>query len=113
MDDKQYSKEDKERLVSILSYFLVGIIWFFLDINIQKNNFVKFHVKQAIVLIIVSLIVSVIFDFFIFIPILGIILSYIASLLFFILGIIGIYNAALLKEKELPIIGTYASFLKF
>ena len=105
--------KDKEILVSILAYFIIGIVWFFIDSRIQNSNFIKFHVKQAIVLFIADLLLSVVIDFISYVPILGIILSYIAYLLMLVLVIIGIFNALLFKENEIPLIGTYSSYLKF
>ena len=113
MNNQNYSIKDKEKLVSILAYLVIGIIWFFLDTNIQKSPLVKFHTKQAIILILASLFISVILDFLIFIPILGIILTNIAYLFFFVLSLIGMLNAYSSKQKELPLIGQYSSYLKF
>jgi len=113
MNNKDKTFNDKERLVSILCYFIVGIVWFFIDSSIQNSSFIKFHVKQAIVLFITDLLLSVVMDFLYYIPILGLILSYIAYLLMLILVIIGIFNALSLKEKELPLIGRYSAYLKF
>jgi uncharacterized membrane protein len=113
MPNKDNIFSDKEILVSILTYFIIGIVWFFVDNRIQDSSFIKFHVKQAIVLFIADLLLSVIIDFIYYIPILGSILSDIAYILMLILVIIGIFNALSSKQKELPLIGKYSSYLKF
>ena len=63
---------------AILAYILIGIIWFFVDDKMKKNKFVKFHVKQALVLLVVSIILSII----------GAILTSIYVALFFTGGIV-------------------------
>jgi hypothetical protein len=43
-------KEFENKLaVSILAYLLIGIIWYFVDEDAKKDEFVKFHVQQGIV----------------------------------------------------------------
>ncbi len=101
---------DNGKLAAILAYLLVGIIWFFADEKLKKNEFAKFHVKQALVLLIVSVCGSIILGF---IPILGWIVLPFFSIASFAFCVIGIINAAQNEKKELPFIGTYAKKLKF
>lgn len=117
------SKDHKqEKLVAALTYVLVGIIWFFLDEDIKKSGLVKFHVKQALNLLIVSIGVSIVFSFLssilLFIPIIGWFLILVGapslSLASLILAIIGIVNGANGKEKAVPLVGQLADkYLKF
>ena len=93
------------RLCAILAYFLLGIVWYFVDEKIKKNEFAKFHVKQAIVLIAVSFIGSI-----------GLGMTFVLAWLIpfyqmaiFVLVVIGIYNAYSGEKKELPIIGQFSS----
>lgn len=124
---KEENKNNKgvsnERLCAILSYLLVGVIWYFIDKNLMKSKFVKFHVKQGIVFLIADVLY-------------GIVLNIIASIVFSITGVsgatfglmgsfqlltlipvvflvIGIINAANGNERELPIIGKFARKLEF
>jgi uncharacterized membrane protein len=113
------------KVCAILSYLLVGIIWYFADDKMRKNNFAKFHAKQGLILLIVSIILSIavsilsaIFTPLLFMGGLGIIwiisiIWYAVSLVLFVLWLIGIIAAATGKEKSLPIIGGFAKSLKF
>jgi uncharacterized membrane protein len=88
----------------------------------KKSSFAKFHAKQGIVLIIASIIYSIALQIIlgvIIIPLLfaglwiglGIFgLLYYVPLIWMIIGIINALNG---KEKELPIIGKYASKFGF
>ncbi len=70
----------------------------------KNDAFVKFHIKQGLVLIIASIAVSIINV----IPVIGQIISIVGGLVVFILWIMGIINAVGGQEKPLPIIGQYA-----
>ena len=37
-----------EKLVAILAYFLVGIIWYFADENMKNSSLAKFHTKKIL-----------------------------------------------------------------
>jgi uncharacterized membrane protein len=110
------------KLCALLSYLLVGIIWFFADDKMRKNGFVKFHVKQGIVLTVAAIVVSIIERILISIfwgsfffggwGLLGTIF-WIVWLGFLVLLILGIVNSLNGKEKQLPIIGGFASKLTF
>jgi len=112
-----------EKLCAILSYLLIGVIWYFADDKMKQSSFAKFHAKQGIVLIIAevlySIVLSIIFSI-LFVPFLlsglffGVIAIYrILQIIPLIFLIIGIVNAANDKEKELPIIGKFANKLTF
>ena len=111
-------KQDNSRLCAILSYFIVGIIWFFADDKLRGNNSLKFHVKQALNLLIVCVVISVAMKIImfgvLFFAILFLPLYYIISLTLFILWILGIINAAADKEKPIPLVGKFADkYLNF
>jgi uncharacterized membrane protein len=97
-------KNDDYILCSALAYLLIGIIWFFLDEKMRHDGFVKFHVQQAMVFLIMSMILQ-------FIAGLSLLISWIltpligAIILVFL--IIGIVHAVTGKKRELPIIGEY------
>jgi uncharacterized membrane protein len=114
------------KVCAILSYLLVGIIWYFADDKMRKNNFAKFHAKQGLVLLIVSIILSIAVSILsaIFTPLLfmggglGIVwlislIWYAVSIVLFVLWLIGIIAAATGKEKALPIIGGFGKKLNF
>jgi len=67
----------------------------------KNDPFVKFHVKQGLVLLIVSIVVGAIS----WIPIVG----WILGIGVFVIWLIGIVNAASGKEQELPIIGKWGN----
>ncbi|MCD4762090.1 hypothetical protein K8R32_03995 [bacterium] len=101
---------DNGKIAAILAYFLIGIIWFFADEQLKKNEYAKFHVKQALILLIVSVCGSIILGF---IPILGWVILPFFSLASLAFAVIGIINAAQNQKKELPFIGSYAKKLNF
>lgn len=103
------SDVEKGKICAALSYILIGIIWYFADKEQKKNKYVRFHVQQALVLLIVSVIVNVAGTI---IPIIGwFIILPVGGLIVFILWIIGLINSITGKEKELPLIGKYGKKL--
>lgn len=93
---------------------VVAYIIFLIPLLTESKNdpFVKFHLKQAILLVIVAVGGSVISSV---IPLLGwFILGPIVTIFCLVLWIMGIINALNKKMKELPLIGKYAEqLLKF
>jgi len=90
---------------------VVAYIIFFIPLLTDAKNdpFVKFHVKQGLVLLlgwIAGMIVSMV-------PVLGWILAPFIGILLFVLFVIGIINALGGKEKQLPLIGQFASKFNF
>lgn len=85
---------------------IVAYILFFVPLltDAKDDAFVKFHVKQGIVLVI-AWVAAVVINI---IPVLGQLVSFVASIALLVLWIIGIINAANGQEKELPVIGQYA-----
>ena len=115
---------DDGKLCAVLSYLVIGIIWFFVDEKMKKNAYVGFHVKQALVLLIFSIVIGVlniilsaIFGLIAFVTFgLGSILMLIPSLLSLlplVLWIFGIVFSAQGIEKELPVIGQYGNKFNF
>jgi uncharacterized membrane protein len=94
--------------MAILAYLGILIIIPFLT-EAHKDSFVKFHIKQGLVLIIAEVAASILA----IIPILGWVLSPILWIISVIMIIIGIVNVVNNREKELPIIGKYASHFNF
>ncbi len=94
---------EKNTLMAILSY--IGILVIVPYLTAKEDPFVKFHIKQGLVLVVIEIAVFVlmIMTMGILYPVL--ILVNIATL---ILSIIGIINAVQGNEKELPLVGNYA-----
>lgn len=97
-----------QTLMGILAYLgILIVIPFFTE---SKNNpFVKFHIKQGLVLLIAEIIATVL----VAIPFFGWFLSpliWLASVAFSIVGILNVLNK---QTKELPVIGHMASKFNF
>jgi uncharacterized membrane protein len=117
------AKEDNSKICAILSYFLVGIVWYFVDEKMKKNAFVKYHVKQGLNLLIIGVAFSIAWS--ILTGILAIVtmgfalivlapVSMLISLAEIVLWIFGIVYAAQNTQKPIPVIGIYADkYLKF
>ena len=112
------SDVEKGKICAALSYILIGIIWYFVDEKMKKDKFAKFHAKQGIVLLVASIAWAILLNIIFGTLALGglwifwqlwSLLSYV-PLVFVIIGII---NAVNNKQKELPIIGKFASKLTF
>lgn len=91
--------------MAILAYLL-----FFIPLltDAKDDPFVKYHVKQGLVLFI-----GYIIEMFIgTIPLIGWIVSPLLAVALFILLIIGIMNASNGKETPLPVIGKFAETFK-
>jgi uncharacterized membrane protein len=90
---------------------IVANILFFIPLLTDAKNdpFVKYHVKQGLVLFIGWIVTAIVG----YIPVIGWILAPLMSLALLILLIIGIMNAAKGEQKELPFIGQYAEKFKF
>lgn len=92
------SKQDVEnaKICVILGYLIpiIGIIWFFVDEKMKNNSFAKYHIKQALVLLIVAIV-------------LGMVTCGAGYVIGLILAIIGVINAANGERKELPVIGKF------
>lgn len=98
MPEEQKS-QSSNTLMAILCYFGVLVIIPFLT-DAKNDPFVKFHIKQGLVLLIAYVICGFIF----WVPIVG----WLISVVLFVLFIMGIINAASGKQTPLPIIGQLA-----
>lgn len=99
------------KLCAVLSYLIIGIIWYFVDEKMKQNDFVKFHVKQSLLLIIVNVVGGLILGI---IPVIGWLLLPFFGIATLILWVIGVINSLNGAKKDLPLIGSYADrLLKF
>lgn len=107
-NNNQQQPQNKNTTMAIIAY----LIFFIPLLTDAKNDpFVKFHVKQGLVLTLTAILVNVILSFGFFFS-----FYYIAPLLhlaILALVVIGIVNASSGKEKELPLIGQFAKNINF
>ncbi len=90
---------------------VIAYILFFIPLLTDAKNdpFVKFHVKQGLVLFICYIIAAV----FVRLPVIGFILMLPLHIFLFIIWVIGILNALGGKQKHLPLIGQYGDKFEF
>ena len=99
-----------QKICAILQYFFpIGLIWWLVDEQMKKNSFVKFHLKQSLVLVVLSVALNIIFTIMPFLMLIG----WIVHIAIFVLWILGLINAVNGKEKEVPIVGKFTSYFKF
>lgn len=120
--NKSVNNVEDGKACALLSYLLIGIIWYFVDEKMKSNDFVKFHVKQGLVLLIASIIYSIalgiVFQILFFPLMMGMMFGLLAifRLLYYVplvWTVLGIINAVNGQEKELPVIGHYSSKFTF
>lgn len=100
------AKKGKNTGMAVIAY----IIFFIPLLTDSKNDpFVKYHVKQGLVLFICSVVVWFIARA---IPVLGWIMSPLLNIAILVLLIIGVINAVNGVEKPLPFVGTFADKIK-
>ncbi len=93
---------DNTTLMGILSYISILVIIPYL--TSRDNAFVKFHIKQGIVLAVAEIALYVIgMSLYMLAPILGIV-----NLGLLVLSILGIVNVINKKEAEVPLLGQFA-----
>ena len=96
---------ENENLCALLTYLIIGIIWHFADEKMKKNEFVKFHSKQAINLWLIFIIGDAVLSL---VRILNIPFSTIFSVFILVVGIIAAINALNGRKEEVLIIGQFA-----
>ncbi|MDL2252620.1 hypothetical protein LJC49_00910 [Ruminococcaceae bacterium OttesenSCG-928-I18] len=101
-DPEQMADIEKNKNMAILAY--LGVLILVPAISAQHSPYAKFHVNQALVLLICEVILSVASS------LLGYFLLYIPTMIvciaLLVFWIMGIYNAATGKFQPLPLIGT-------
>ena len=90
---------------------IIAYILFFIPLltEFRSDPFVKYHVKQGLVLFLASIVSGVLAS----IPLLGLVIAPLMSIAFLVLFAIGIINAANGEQKPLPLIGQFAGMFKF
>jgi uncharacterized membrane protein len=104
-------KEEKNVVMALLCYLGLLII-IPLVTEAKKDPYVKFHIKQGIILLITSVVLWIASIILAFIPVLGWIIILLAWIGMFVLIIMGIVNSLTGKEDELPVVGKYADKIK-
>ena len=92
------------KLMGILSY--IGPLVIISYLTSKNDPFVKFHIKQGLVLLVIEVIVW--FLGMILWP-LWLLLN-IINLITLVFAIIGVINAAQGQQKSLPLVGSYAKY---
>jgi uncharacterized membrane protein len=96
------STGDNKTLMSVLAY--IGPLVIIPFLVSKEDTFVKFHIKQGLVLLVIEIAIMVIGNMMWFLyPVIGII-----NIALLILSIIGIINAVQGKEKEVPFVGQFS-----
>lgn len=104
------AKKNEDSKTFALLVVILSIIGFVIAMLTKKEDkYVMFYAKQALVLFIVGVILSIIA----MIPILGWIISIIGSIIVFILWIMQIVNSLSGEEKLTPMIGKFAEKFNF
>lgn len=90
-------------IMALISY--IGFLCLIPILTKEKDEFVRFHAKQGLVLLIVELAGWIVLGL---IPLLFA-LYYILEIVCLVLSIIGIMNVLNKQKKEIPVIGQFAS----
>jgi uncharacterized membrane protein len=100
---------ERNTVMAILAYLSILVI---IPLLVAKDDpFVKFHVKQGLILAIIGLVISALsmsMMIWIFFPVIGII-----NIALLVLSIIGIVNVIQGKEQKLPLVGHLADNFTF
>ena len=124
MDDMQNNKaagapqgsQNKTEGANVESHVLMGILSYLGPLVIisyltsKDNPFVKFHIKQGLVLLCLEIVIYILSSMF-FWNLWA--LMQILNLAILVLSIIGIVNVVQKKEKMLPVVGGLSSYFKF
>lgn len=98
--------QEKNTLMGVLCY--LGPLVIVALVVAKKDPFVKFHIKQGLVLLVVEMVV---WALGMFMWQLWAIYS-IVNLATFVLSVIGIINVVQGQEKELPVVGQFGNSFK-
>lgn len=101
----EYDSRDIEnnKVFAILSY--IGILFVVGLIAAPKSKFARFHANQGLALFIVEIALGIVSGIVSFIPVVSGIVSAAVGIISLVYMVIGIYNSASGKAKELPVIG--------
>jgi uncharacterized membrane protein len=101
------SEPDNSVVMAALAY--IGPLVIVSYIMGKDNPFVKYHIKQGLVLLVLEVALWFVGRMLFFLwPVIGIV-----NLALLVLAILGIINAINKKEKELPLVGSFAKHFNF
>lgn len=101
------NNSENNTVMAVLSY--IGPLVIVSYILGRENPFVKFHVKQGLVLFGIEIVIWFLFSMMLW---QSIMLLQMINLAMLVLVVIGIVNAVQGKEKPLPIVGQFAKMIK-
>jgi uncharacterized membrane protein len=107
------NKKEHSNLLAFVGVFLTIIGFIIVYAIDRKNRYTMHYAKQGLVLFVILIIVSLVVTLFNWIPLIGQIIKFILLVGWLILWIIGIIYSLSDKEKDIPIVGTYAKMIKF
>lgn len=99
---KTTTQTNDNKGMALLSY--IGILVLVPLLTVKDDEFVQFHAKQGLVLLIAAIVVSVIGV----IPFLGWFIALVGGLACFVLAVMGIINVLNGEKKPLPLIGQFS-----
>lgn len=103
------NQKGNQTLMGVLAY--LGILILVPYFMAKGNPFVKFHIKQGLVLVVAELIIWVLRSMFWSYSMFS--LMQLLNLAVVVFVIIGIMNVVQGKEKELPLIGYFSRYFSF
>ena len=104
---------ESKTLMAVLAYIGFLVLIPYLSGDVKKDEFIKFHTQQGMVLFIIEMILFILSALISrVIPALGIFWT-LLGLGTLILSVLGIVNAAKGEKKELPLIGAYGKKFNF
>lgn len=102
-------KKENNTLMGVLAY--IGPLVIVSYLVAKDEPFVKFHIKQGLVLLVLSLVVWLFgsmflgYSMFMFMRVINLAIT--------VLAIIGIVNVVQGKEQELPLVGQFSKYFTF
>ncbi len=106
VENQQSEVKNKVNVMALLSY--LGFLVIIPLVVEKKDEFVRFHIKQGLVLLIAEVATMMIG----WVPIIGWLVWMVGSLAWLVLLIIGITNVVKNKKEPIPVVGQFAEKLK-
>ena len=100
--------QSNNTLMAVFAYLGILIIIPFVT-DAKNDPFVKFHLKQGLVLVILEVVIVIVGS----LPVLSWVLAPLLTLASIILSIVGIINAVTGKQNKLPLVGSIGDKFNF
>jgi uncharacterized membrane protein len=102
------NSKDDSKIFAFLATFL-SIVGFIIAILVKRDNkYVMFYAKQSLVIFIIALIAGIVNQIFMWIPIIGAIISTVINLIVAIIWILSWVYALSGEEKDIPFVSDYS-----